>query len=350
MPADGPRPGSAPDPAADVGGLGERGLIAAIRRRLPPAPPWLVVGPGDDAAVAEPVRGELDVLTADALVEGIHFDWRFCAAADVGYKALAVSLSDLAAMGATPRAALLSLAVRAEWPAAEAEAFLDGFLELAAAHGVALVGGNITRSPAGLIASVTAWGSVRRRRILRRDGARPGDHIYVTGTIGAGGAGLRALADAAGEPTRPLPEPLLACARRYRRPEPRVRLGRLLGRARAATSCIDLSDGLADGLHRLAEASGLGFVVEEALVPVDQGARALVEARGGDPVLQAAAWGDDYELLFTSSPRMRRALEAVVRLGRGLPVTRIGVVTREPGVRVRRGDREDAMPEGYAHF
>src|SRR5687767_11292887 len=217
-------------------------------------PSWVIVGPGDDAAVIVPERGTLDVLTTDALVDGVHFDRRFVPPDAIGHRALAVNLSDLAAMGAEPRAALLSLVLPASLEVVEVDRMLDGMLALADAHRVALVGGNITRTPGPLTIDVTAIGSVRPRRVLTRAGARPGDEVYLTGTAGAAAAGLAALkADGSQAGTHSV------CVERYLRPEPRVRAGVLLGRNRAATSCIDVSDGLADAVRQVAEASGVGI-------------------------------------------------------------------------------------------
>src|SRR6266540_4893209 len=165
---------------------GERDLIAEIRARVPPAPPWLLVGIGDDAAVVTPERGALEILTTDGLIEGIHFDRRFSTPRDIGWKALAVNLSDVAAMGGTPRLALLSLALPADGMAAEdVHALVDGFLALAAEACVTLAGGNIARSPGPLMVDVTVTGFARPRHILTRSGGHDGEDLYVTGTIGA---------------------------------------------------------------------------------------------------------------------------------------------------------------------
>ncbi len=182
--------GMAPPAPRSVAGLGEHALLARLRARVPPAPAWVALGIGDDAAVLEPARNELDVVTTDTLVEGVHFDPRFTTFADVGHKALAVNLSDLAAMGASPRAALLSLALPGGLAVDDFDALVDGFLAAAAASGVSLVGGNLARSPGPLVVDVTALGSVRRRRVLGRSGARPGDELYVSGAIGAAAAAL----------------------------------------------------------------------------------------------------------------------------------------------------------------
>ena len=326
--------------APTVADLGERELIRRISSRIT-SPSWVVVGPGDDAAVIAPERGALEVLTTDALVEGIHFDRRFCPPDAIGHKALAVNLSDLAAMGAAPRAALLSLVLPDSLTLADVDALLDGLLSLAGRHAVALIGGNITRSPGPLMVDVTAIGSIGRRRILTRAGARVGDDVYVTGCIGAGVAGLMAFRDGTDEPE---------AQERYLRPHPRVRAGMLLGRNRAATACIDLSDGLGDGLHRLAEASGVGIAVDEAALPIHDAVMRRFGHLRADIVTGAVAGGDDYELLFTSRAAQRGRLRTVRQHLSGLAITKIGVVTRERTVVLKTPDGPRPVPEGFEHF
>jgi thiamine-monophosphate kinase len=333
---------STPSSVADVG---EHALIARVRDRVPPAPGWVAIGLGDDAAVVEPERNALAVMTTDALVEGVHFDRAFTPPSAIGHRALAVNLSDLAAMGASPRAALLSLVLPPAMLLADFDAMVGGFMTLAAAHGVALIGGNITRSPGPLIIDVTALGSARRRRVLSRSGARPGDEVWVSGDIGSAAAGLQSLA--AGGPRGGCMD---ACAAAFLEPQPRVRLGTLLGRNRAASACVDLSDGLADGLHQLADASGVGIELDGAAVPVSDDARQWFEARGQDAVTAALTGGDDYELLFTVRPRGRTRIETVRRQARGLRLTKIGTVRREPGVTIVRGGMSEPVPTGYVHF
>jgi thiamine-monophosphate kinase len=333
---------STPSSVADVG---EHALIARVRERVPPAPDWVSIGLGDDAAVVEPVRNALEVVTTDALVEGVHFDRAFTPPRAIGHRALAVNLSDLAAMGAAPRAALLSLVLPPTLPLAEFDGIVDGFLALAVAHGVALVGGNITRSPGPLVVDVTAIGTARRRRVLARTGARPGDEIWVSGEVGSAAAGLQSLSAGARAGERPA-----ACEAAFLEPQPRVRLGTLLGRSRAASSCIDLSDGLADGLRQLADASGVGLVVDGAAIPIAAEARSFFDARGADPVLAALTGGDDYELLFTVRPGTRSRVDPIRRQARGLRLTRIGSARREPGVCLTRGGMSEPVPPGYVHF
>ncbi len=340
-------------PPTTVEDIGEHALIDKITGRLS-MPPWVVVGPGDDAAVLQPQRGALDVLTTDVQVEGVHFERRFVPPDALGHRALAVSLSDVAAMGAEPRAALLSLVLPGTLEVAAINWMMDGLLALAKTHGITVVGGNVTRSPGPLMVEVTALGSVRPRRVLTRAGARPGDEVYVTGTLGEAAIGLRCL-----QPdTSPSPDGTRdgsaewhhSCLERYLRPQPRVRAGMLLGRNRAASSCIDLSDGLGDGLRQIAGASGVGLVIEEASLPVGDGVRQWHARHGGDPVQTGMSGGDDYELLFTVHPRRRGRLRNVRQQLGGLPIARIGVVTKERGLVLRNQHGARDLPEGYEHF
>lgn len=340
-----------------VADAGERAIIAAIRARVPSPPAWLTVGIGDDAAVVEPERGALEILTTDASVEGIHFDRHFSSPRDIGWKALASSVSDVAAMGGAPRLALLSLALPADFPAADLDALLDGFVDMARDARVTLAGGNITRSPGPLMIDVTVTGSARPRRVLTRGGGRPGDVLYVSGAVGAAFAGLEWLRGSAGPSPLPtadtrLPEDagLSECVQRYRRPIPRVRLGALLGRNRAASACMDLSDGLADAIEQLAVASGTGASIDAEALPVPAAARRVFEERGRDPFVAAIAGGDDYELLIAVPKRARGRFATVQRQARGVPLTRIGELTKEPGARLLRGGHAEPLPSGFVHF
>jgi len=334
-----------------VADVGERAIVDRIRARVPQSAAWVRVGIGDDAAVVEPERNALDVLTADALIEGVHFDRRVVPAAAIGYKALAVNLSDLAAMGALPRVALLSLGLPPALPVSDFDELLDGLLALAGRFKTALVGGNVSRSPGPLIVDVTAAGSVRRRRILTRSGARPGDGIFVSGWIGQAAAGLASCLARAGQPGPACPEASRGpCEARFLRPEPRVRLGLLLGRRRVATACIDLSDGLAAGLAELARASGTGLIVDGDALPIDDETRRWFDGRGEDAAVAACAGGEDYELLFTVPPRRMRGLDAVQRLAGSLPCTRIGTITAGGACLFRHGGSEGPLPTGFQHF
>ena len=317
----------------NVSELGEHALIARIRDRIAVPPPWVVIGIGDDAAVLEPERNALEVITTDALVEGVHFDRTFCGPGDIGHKALAVNLSDLAAMGAAPRAALLSLMLPGDYPVGDLDALVDALLALAARSRISVVGGNITRSPGPLVVDVTVTGSVHRRKLLTRSGARAGDELYVSGAIGSAAAGLAEL--------RLNARSASAATARYLRPEPRLRLGTLLGRNRVARACIDLSDGLAEGVRQIAEASGLGAIIEASTLPLE-----LPRLNWRD----AVSGGEDYELLFAVSPKMRRRLSGVHRFAKDVPITRIGRLTPGRTFEVEVDGGRQPLPAGFVHF
>lgn len=332
---------------ATIAVLGEHALIARIRSRLPPAPDWLIVDVGDDAAVYEPVRNRLEVITTDAVVDGVHVDRRFVPFEAIGHRAVAVNLSDLAAMGATPRLLTLSLALPDDLSVSDFDRLVDGAVALAQRSGARLVGGNITRSRGPLMVDVTAVGSVHRRRILRRSGARAGDYIFVSGLLGDARAGLALLSGPADLRDDSWPDVVA----RYLQPEPRLRLGQLLGRSRAATSALDLSDGLADGLARLTTDYGLGCEIDASALPISEGARAVWHSRGADAVAEAVAGGDDYELAFTVRPKEARRLNPVIRASEGLRLTRIGVVTRTPECWLIDAERRRTpIGHGYEHF
>ncbi|ROR34969.1 thiamine-phosphate kinase [Inmirania thermothiophila] len=312
---------------------GEFDLIERFFRRGP-ARADVALGVGDDAALLRPPPGCELVAATDTLVEGVHFPAGTDPAA-VGHKALAVNLSDLAAMGAEPRWALLALTL----PAADEDwlaAFAAGLEALAREAGVALVGGDTTRGP--LAATVTVLGSVPAGQALRRCGARPGDDVWVSGTLGDAALGL-----AAATGRLELPAAVAAALRaRLDRPRPRLALGRRLrGLARA---CIDVSDGLVADLGHVCRASGVGARIERAALPLSPAAQAALAA-GGDPAAPLVG-GDDYELLFTAPPW---AAAAVAGLGE---VARIGTVEAGAGVRIVEPDGSERRLEagGWDHF
>jgi thiamine-monophosphate kinase len=294
-----------------------------------------VLGIGDDAALLRVPDGHDLVVATDALNAGVHFPAN-TAAADIGWKSLAVNLSDLAAMGARPAWCTLSLSL----PQADArwiDAFLDGWLELAARHGAALVGGDTTRGP--LSVCVTAHGVVERDAALRRDGAQVGDDVWVTGTLGDAAAALARLQ--AGEAVDP------ALRARLDRPEPRVAFGRaLVGLAHA---CIDVSDGLLQDLGHVCRASGVGAEVDIGSLPASP---ALSASLAGDALrLAQATGGDDYELCFTAAADARDAVRDLA-LSQGIAVTRIGRMREGSGIFARSADGTEFVPgrRGYAHF
>ena len=314
-------------------------LIARIRQRAA-ARGDVALGIGDDCALLLPPPGMQLAVTMDALNAGVHFP-PDTAPADIGWKALAVNLSDLAAMGAQPAWGTLSLSLP-EADAAFVDGFFDGFFALAAQHGFALVGGDTTRGPLSI--ALTAHGLVEPGQALRRDGARVGDDIWVSGTLGDAAGALRQWLEGKGGQSGFLFEkshsdPLFE---RLDRPIPRVALGRAL--RGIASSCIDVSDGLLADLAHICRASGVGAEVNVEALPASAALRAAfdIETRRN---LQAAG-GDDYELCFTAAPAQREALRQLSAT-LALPLTCIGSITAGTGVRC---DGVAAGAGGYQHF
>jgi thiamine-monophosphate kinase len=311
---------------------GEFALIERFTRALPLRGAGVVVGPGDDAAVLRLRRGEDLVATVDAVVEGVHFDGRF-SAADVGWKALAVNLSDLAAMGARPLHALVALALPPGTPARRVLGLARGLGACARAHGTAVVGGNVTRARE-LSVTVTVLGAVPAGRALLRSGARAGDLLAVTGTLGDAALGL-----APGAPR--------ALALRQRRPTPRLAAGRAL--ARVAHAGVDVSDGLAQDVGHLCRASGVGAIVEAARLPLSPAYRRAAR-RLADPLAPALGGGEDYELAVAIPPAaLARARAAAARGGTRLTV--VGRFVAGRGVRVLgRAGETVRTPAGHDHL
>jgi thiamine-monophosphate kinase len=344
-------------------------VIELVRSLVPSSPSWVQIGIGDDAAVVEPERNRLEVLTTDVVIEGVHFDRAFCDPASIGHKALAVNLSDLAAMGAAPRAALLSLGLPGSLPFADLEVMLRALVDLATQHKVTLIGGNVARSPGPLFLDVTVTGTVKRRRVLTRHGGRVGDALYVTGSLGAAAAGLawlrRTMQEAGGAAadttaggtagaSAGASEGVKDAVERFLKPQPRMRFGMIAGRTRAASACMDLSDGLADAVRQLARASGTGAVIEAEALPVHPGAAEIFsgeskQAEEAAALKAALSGGEDYELLLAVSRRSMRRFLAVQRLT-GLPVTRIGTLTPGADLVLRRDGVDEPLPAGFEHF
>ena len=313
-------------------GAGEFDLIARIRARVATRAD-VVLGIGDDAALLAPPPGRQLVVTADTLNDGVHFP-RGTSPADVGWKALAVNLSDLASMGAEPAWCTLSLSLPQSDPA-WIEGFLDGFLDLAGQHDIALVGGDTTRGPLSI--AVTAMGLVEPGRALRRDGARVGDEVWVTGTLGDAAGGL-ALLDREAVP---------ALRARLDRPTPRVAAGRAL--AGIATACVDVSDGLLADLGHVCARSHVAAHLDVDALPASA---ALREAFGeADRIALQASGGDDYELCFTAPADAGADIDAV-SAQLGLRFTRIGRIVAGEGVHpVDAKSQPWSSPRrGYDHF
>ena len=304
---------------------GELALLAAIRRRAAAVPAGLPLGIGDDCALLRLRANEELAITTDLSIAGRHFRLDWHPPESVGHRALARGLSDLAAMGARPAAAFLSLGLPRALtrPVARGRAwverFLDGLLALAAAHRTPLAGGDLAQSPVAL-ADIVLAGAVPRGRALLRSGARPGHLLYVTGSLGGAAAGLARLARLAAvldHPIQAIPRPLRAQLAPHLYPQPRIAQGLALARRGLASACIDLSDGLSTDLGHLCEESGVAAEIDARALPVH--AEATLE--------QALHGGEDYELLFTAAPTAR-----VPGSIAGVPIAQIGrIVRRRPG-------------------
>lgn len=322
---------------------GELGLLSRIRTRTGGGGKGLRLGIGDDCALLKVRKGEELAITTDLSLESRHFKLKWHPAESIGHRTLARGLSDLAAMGARPVAAFLSLGLPRQLTQAAGEnaawvdRFFDGLLALAAEFRVPLAGGDLAEA-ATVVADVVLAGAVKRNRALLRSGAKAGDALYVTGTLGGAAAGLAQLS-ARGRRREVSDEAVQAMAR-HLYPQPRVEQGLWLARHGVATSAIDLSDGPSSDLAHICEESGVAAEVEAKAIPLAQGAT----------LEQALHGGEDYELLFTA-----RADARVPRAIAGVAVTRIGRVTSPRNGRARvtlltGRDRQPLEPLGWEHF
>lgn len=330
-------------------------LIRDLARRFGRTGTAVLRGIGDDAAVVRPDGNRDLVLTTDLVAEGVHFDPATASWDDIGYKAAVANLSDIAAMGGVPQYVLAALAVPASRTTAEIRRLYGGVMRACRVHGVELIGGDTSASKAGVFLSLTVTGTVARGRALTRDGARAGDLLYVTGSLGDSLAGLDLLTShPGGRRLRLAPRYRTFLIGRHLRPSPRIREGQLLA-AHApalATSAIDLSDGLSGDLAHICEQSRVGALLDAAALPLSPACRAYARARGLDPVSLALTGGEDYELLFTVPPDRRATLDRLARR-HGCRFTRIGTIRpKTQGLRVRGEDGtvRRLVSTSYEHF
>ena len=331
-----------------VAQIGEARLLAAIAKIAARPAPGVVVGVGDDAAVLSRIGPEV-VLTTDMLIEGIDFERAWAKFGDIGHKAAAVNLSDLAAMGARPRALLLSLALQPSERVRDILTLVAAVQRQARRYGAALVGGDLSRTTGPLVLSVTAVGEVDEGRALPRYRGVPGDVLLVSGSVGAAAAGLLLLRGVAhGDGVSPAARRALVA--RQLRTTPRVALGCALVASRRAHSCADVSDGLArDTAHVLS--AGATFRLELAALPVARGVAAIAQEVGRPAWELALGGGEDFELVLACAPRHVRALQALARAV-GTRLTPVGeiVAGRTPVLVDARGARATDLPAGFDHF
>ena len=328
--------------------LGEFALLARLQQRLKQADaPPVVRGIGDDCAVLRPGDGHDLLVTTDTQEEGVHFRRDWSTPEDIGWRCLAVNVSDIAAMGGVPLGAVVALSLPETLAVTFVEAMYDGMSAMAEAYDCPIVGGNISKSTERLSVTITVLGAAPRDGAVYRAAARAGDDIWVTGDLGAAKAGLEALIHppaVAGLPT----DAVLA---RYRRPRPRLREAQFL-RQHGARSLIDLSDGLSSDLAHICEASGVGARLLADRIPISDETRKVADALDLDPLTMALHGGEDFELCLTTPPGAAEALEQGFRNQFDCPLTRIGSIQADAGVTLYHSDGEDVplIAGGYDHF
>jgi thiamine-monophosphate kinase len=330
--------------------LTEDELIAAITRLLSGSQPGVVVGVGDDAAVIEPGRGQ-QVLTTDLLIEGVHFERASISPRDLGAKAVTVNVSDIAAMGGSPRAALAGIGLAPDVEAAWVMELYGGMRDACAEYALSLVGGDTNRADL-VVVSVTVVGEVSPGRAVTRSAARIGDAIVVTGALGAAAGGLALSRAQPAAMTAALSSPWgRALLDALARPVARVGEGQTLAQS-GAHAMMDLSDGLAKDLSRLCLASGVGARIELVGVPVAEPLRAGAASLGVDPLELALGGGEDYELVATLDPTDAEAARRVLDERFGVTLTRVGTIIEGEGL-VAVGDDGRETPlgsKGWDHF
>jgi len=325
-----------------------------------------MIGIGDDAAVLKIGPAKLLLATTDMLIEDVHFDLSYTDFYSLGWKSASINLSDIAAMGGVPRFCLTALALPAHIPVKAVMDFYRGFNALLRIHKTVLVGGDTCSSKGGLVISVTALGEAKKRTLISRTGAKRGDRIFVTGTLGDSGAGMELLkAGIRRQKTEArrqesgvrskdrksairIPQSAMrALIERHLRPEPRVEWGRRIAMSGCASSMIDVSDGLSSDLSHLCEESGTGALLFGDRIPFSAALLRSADQLRKPPLDYALSGGEDYELLFTVPLTRMKTLEAL-----RIPVTEIGTITTGKAMLQvnEAGKKIPLQPTGYNHF
>ncbi len=353
--------------------MNEFAFINRLRRQTRSRKPStrLIKGIGDDAAVIAEFGNRDLIVTTDLLVEDVDFIRAATPAHLLGHKALAVSLSDIASMGARPFWSFVSIGMpRETWATKFKDEFFEGWFALADQFGVTLAGGDVSETKAGIVIDSIVLGEVASAGAVFRSGAQPGDQIFVTGTLGGAAAGLKLIEKGArireesgvgsqesvppavaggSDVHRPGEDAIQSLLLRQLRPEPRVGWGIVLGEEQLATAMIDLSDGLSSDLNHLCTESNVGALIDSASIPRDEDVKHLCGRRALDPLALALNGGEDFELLFTVDPKNLARLPKRVD---GVSISLIGEVTAETGdIRICEKDRTwELKPAGFEHF
>jgi thiamine-monophosphate kinase len=327
--------------------IGEFGLIDRIRARKAAYDEDVVIGIGDDCAILR--RGPvLEALTTDCLVAGTHYREGWLSMEDVGWKALAVNVSDIAAVGGTPRHALVTLFLPDGMTTEDVDHLYAGLDECGQAFGVSIVGGDIVKIKGPFAISVTLSGTCERDEVVLRSGARQDDIVVVTGWLGEAGLGMKCLADGVKWTEG---SPLGGAVEKFRRPMPRLAASRAIVQELRPSSMIDISDGLLSDVWHILESSKVGAVLDADAIPVGPAVREFFGGREEEALSWASRAGEEYELLFTMSSRLESKLaEVSERLGIGL--SRIGkIVSKSSGVRLSgAGQERELAPRGFDHL
>lgn len=324
--------------------VGEFGLIDRLLSKLPSRPQNVIVDIGDDAAVLDVGAGDYLVLTCDVQVEDVHFRWSTTDPFLLGRKSLAVNISDVGAMGGWPAYALISLGLRPDTPLELVDRLYQGIANMATTFGVSVVGGNVSRADKDFI-DITLTGFVRQEAVATRSGARPGDSILVTGTLGDAYAGLMLLERLPGRAKE-----FGALLQAHRDPLPRQIEGRALAEAGIVTAMIDISDGLVGDLRHMAEASHVGACLYLPSLPLSSSSVEAASLLGADPYWWALHGGEDYELLFTVPPGREQEAIHLLRATTGVRCSVVGEVLPEAsGLLVQNRDGRREPIEAFAH-
>jgi len=328
--------------------IGEFGFIKKISRGCLIRPESVIKAIGDDAAAFKTDPARISLITTDLLVERIHFLRNAISGFDLGYKSLAVNLSDIAAMGGTARESFVSIAIPEDCPLDYLEAVYDGMKTLATKFDVNILGGDTTRSKIDLVINVAVYGTIAREEMLCRDAARPGDIIYSTGYLGDSKAGLHLILNSI--PTDSAQWRNLL--RTHLRPVPHLAEGRFLAQQPAVNAAIDTSDGLSSDLAHIAEESGVGAVLYSRKIPVSEDLKVFCRQFNFDPVEYALSGGEDYTLLCTVSPGEAEEIAANFQKKFNRPLFRIGEITagREMEINCPDGSSRPITPSGWDHF
>jgi len=325
--------------------IGEFRVISSIRSDLKDFQKEVIVGIGDDTAAIEVSGKKLLLFTSDSLVEDVHFKWDYASPFQVGWKALVVAISDVAAVGGNPTHCLVSLALPSDTERNLVREVYRGLKKATSKYRVGIVGGDTVRAPSFII-TVSLLGEVKRENIVLRSGAKPGDLIYVTGQLGSSGAGLACLKAPNGKVKPKIRQFLI---KKHLIPSPRLVEGQKIASSQIATSMIDLSDGLASDLHRLTEESKVGAVLWEDEFPIALATEQLAKVMGKSLLEWILYGGEDYELLFAVPPNKKEKLKQTL----GFPHTLIGeIADRDQGIYLKKSEEKRTKIEngGYKHF